>query len=98
MTEALTLASLVVISNSLNPTMATDAQSLLTQSKCFSCYGISLFQAMKLALLAQISVAHNPSNNTDPAFLITQANCFDCFSASDVGQLMELVLLQQIAS
>lgn len=78
--------------------MATDAQTLLTQSKCYLCYGMSIFQAMKLALLAQISVAHNAANNTDPAYLLSQGSCYNCFSNPTTGQIMELVLLQQIAS
>lgn len=82
----------------LNPNMATDAQSLLTQAKCFMCYGVSLYEGLKLALLAQISVAHNASNNTDPAFLLSTAQCFDCYGRPTIGQLFELALLQQIAT
>ena len=96
--EDFTLLQLEIISSALNGSVATDPQSLITQAKCYLCFGMSLFQAMKLALLAQISVAHNAANNTDPAFLLSQAQCFNCFSNADVGQLMELVLLQQIAS
>jgi hypothetical protein len=78
--------------------MATDAQSLITQANCYLCRGMSQFQAMKLALLAQISVAHNASNNVTPAFLESQGACYLCYVNGDIGKIMELVLLNQIAT
>lgn len=35
---------------------ATDPQSLLSQAKCFTCFGISIAEALQLALLAEIVV------------------------------------------
>jgi len=95
--QMLELALLVNILTGLNPMAATDPQSLFTQSKCFLCLGVSQFQALKLALLAQISLSKNASNAVDPQSLITQGKCWPCFSSSDIGQLMELSLLKQIA-
>lgn len=77
--------------------MATDPQSLLTQASCYLCYGVSEAQAMKLALLAQISTTSNPENAVDPQSLITAGRCFACFANADVGAIMELALLAQIA-
>lgn len=78
--------------------MATDAQSLVTQAKCYLCYNLSLYQGMKLALLAQISTGKNAANDTSPAALITQGKCFACFVNGDIGRIMELALLAQIAT
>lgn len=77
--------------------MATDTATLLTQARCYLCYGISLYQAMKLALLAQISVDTNPENDVTPAALLEQGKCFPCVSNTDVGMIMELALLNQIS-
>lgn len=78
--------------------MATDPQSLMTQGKCYACYGASEFEIMKLALLAQISTNHNAGNATDPASLIAQGKCFPCFGEVTIPKLMELALLAQINS
>jgi hypothetical protein len=77
---------------------ATDPQSLITQAKCYLCYNITQFQGMKLALLAQVSLTHNPANNVTPQGLIDQSKCFACFSTADLGKMMELALLAQIAT
>jgi hypothetical protein len=34
--------------------MSTDAQTLLSEAKCYICLGVSLAEALELALLAQI--------------------------------------------
>ena len=87
---------LTVLTNS-KPMAATDPQTLFTQSKCYLCMGVSQYQALKLALMAQISLAKNAANAVDPQSLITQGKCWPCFSSTDIGQLMELSLLKQIA-
>jgi hypothetical protein len=78
--------------------MATDPQSLMTAGKCFACYGASTFEIMKLALLSQISTAHNAANDVTPQGLIAQGKCLECYGMVSIPQLMELVLLNQIAT
>ncbi len=95
--ELIELALLKSILLGVSPMAATDPQSLFTQSKCYLCMGVSQFQALKLALLAQISLASNASNKVDADSLISQGKCWPCFSNVDIGKLMELSLLKQIA-
>lgn len=78
--------------------MATDAQTLLTEGKCYSCYGLSQAQTMKLALLRQIALTHNPAADVSAQALIAAAQCFACFSYADIGAMLELALLQIIAT
>jgi hypothetical protein len=78
--------------------MPTDAQTLVTQARCYLCDGVTLFQAMKLSLLAQIAVGHNPSADVSAQALITAASCYSCASYSSLGDMMELALLQIIAT
>lgn len=93
--DALELALLAGIATAV---MATDPQSLMDQGKCYACYGLSTVMVMRLALLAQISKNHNAANDTSPAALIAAGACWPCFSNADVGSLMELQLLVQIAT
>lgn len=81
-----------------NNNVNTDLQTLMSASKCYVCQGVSSFEALKLSLLSQISKASNPANQTDPQSLLTQANCFTCYSNASIAQLMELSLLNQIAT
>jgi len=78
--------------------MPTDPASLLAQGACYACYGLSTVQIMRLALLAQISVQHNSTNVTTPAALLAQGACFACYTNGDVGSILELALLVQIAT
>lgn len=78
--------------------MATDAQTLVTQARCYLCNGVTLFQAMKLSLLAQVSLLQNPTRDVSAQALIAAASCYSCFSYSNLGEMMELALLNQIAS
>lgn len=78
--------------------MATDPQSLMTQGHCFACYGASKFQIMKLALLQQIALAHNPLADVTPQGLLSAGKCLECFGMVSIPKLMELVLLQIIAT
>lgn len=73
--------------------MATDAQSLMDQGKCFACLGVSQFRIMKLALLAQIANAMSVDTNT----LLDQAKCYTCLGIS-IADSLELALLAQVAS
>lgn len=45
--------------------MSTDAQTLLTQAKCYLCLGITLAEALQLALLAQIASGGTGSGGTN---------------------------------
>lgn len=78
--------------------MPQDAQSLFTQARCYECLGLSAYQVMKLGLLAQISTNANPENATDPTSLISQGRCLGCAANANIGQIMELALLTQIAN
>jgi hypothetical protein len=78
--------------------MATDPQSLMTQGRCYACYGASTFEILKLSLLAQISLTHNPENDVTPQGLLAQGACLECYGMVTTPKLMELVLLNQIAT
>lgn len=49
---------------------ATPAQDLISESACFSCLGMSQFEAMQIALLDQISQNIAPAGET--FFLLIQ--------------------------
>lgn len=53
---------------------------------------------MKLALLRQIALTHNPAADVSAQALIAAAQCFACFSYADIGAMLELALLQIIAT
>lgn len=78
--------------------MATDSQTLLTQSQCYACYTPGEWQLMILALLRQIALSQNPMAATDPQSLLTQAQCFQCYGGGGLWTLMQLALLAQIAN
>jgi hypothetical protein len=79
--------------------MATDAQTLMTQAKCYMCAAqMSMFQAMEIALLAQISVARSAANDVTPQGLITAGACYQCGGQLSTAETMIVVLLKQIAS
>ena len=78
--------------------MATDTQSLMSAGHCYVCYGASTFEILKLSLLAQISVTHNPANDVTPQGLLAQGECLECYGMASIPKLMELVLLNQIAT
>ena len=81
--------------------MATDANSLLAQASCYSCYASNNFtlQLMQLALLRQTVLAVNPMADTSPQTLLAQAKCFECFAPNPYAlKLMELALLAQLVS
>ncbi len=78
--------------------MAADTQTLMSEGHCFACYGASTFEILKLALLARISKAHNAANDVTPQGLLFQGQCLECFGMVSIPRLMELVLLNQIAT
>ena len=78
--------------------MATDAQTLLAEAKCYECYGSNEYSLhlMKLAMLKQILEAANPMADTSPQALLAEAKCYACYGSSGMWPLMELALLRQI--
>lgn len=74
--------------------MATP-QELLTDGRCFNCYGASAVQMMRLSLLSNLLTALEPTAMTDPQTLLTYGKCFNCYGASQV-EMMELALLDQV--
>jgi hypothetical protein len=78
--------------------MAADPQTLISEGHCFVCYGANTFELLKLALLARISKAHNAANDVTPQGLLAQGQCLECYGMVSIPKLMELVLLNQIAT
>jgi hypothetical protein len=80
--------------------MATDAQSLLSESSCYACYGSQSLRLMRLALIRQWALAVNPAIDTSPSALLAQAECYRCFSGGSlyILELFHLVLLDQALS
>jgi hypothetical protein len=75
--------------------MATDAQTLITETSCYQCLSSGQWQLLKLGLLRQILLASLPMADTSPAALLEAAKCYACLSPG-MWQLLELALLQQI--
>lgn len=81
--------------------MATDAQSLMTQGQCFSCFGNSMYflTLMRLALWRQYLLQLNPGATVDPQGLLNLASCYSCFGSNKYAlQLMRIAMLAQMAS
>lgn len=77
---------------------ATSAQTLLSEGKCFACYGNPSSGAIiKLSLLVRILTSLNPMAATSPQALLDYAKCFNCYSNADLTGMMELALLDQIS-
>jgi len=75
--------------------MATDANTLLSDTKCYECLSPGLWQLLKLGLLKQILLASSPMADTSTNALLEAAKCYQCLSPG-MWQLLELALLQQI--
>ena len=77
--------------------MAASAIELITESRCYACYGeVSESQLLALALERRALLARNPAADTSAAALIAYASCYACFGAS-IYDLMEISLLDQIS-
>lgn len=75
--------------------MATDAQTLLAEAKCYRCY--DTLDLIKVSLLAQLLRLANPMADTSPQALLAYAKCYSCYGANAYQlQLMELALLAQL--
>jgi len=75
--------------------MATDANTLLSETKCYECLSPGIWQLLKLGLLKQILLANDPMADTSTNALLEAAKCYACLSPG-LWQLIELGLLQQI--
>ncbi len=75
--------------------MATDATTLLDETKCFVCLPPGMWQLLKLGLLKQILLASDPMADTSATALLAAAKCYECLPPG-MWQLIELGLLQQI--
>lgn len=77
--------------------MATDANTLLAEVKCFECSPPGQWQLLKLGLLKQILLANDSMADTSPSALLEAAKCYAC-SPPGFWMLYELALLQQIVA
>lgn len=81
--------------------MATDAQTLLAEAKCFECYAANpyMLSLIELALLRQMLLATNASATVDPQGLLALAKCYECYGPNQYTlNLMKLALLQQLVA
>ncbi len=77
--------------------MATDVNTLLSETRCYECLLPGMSQLLKLGLLKQILLANNPMADTSINALLEAAKCYECLPPG-MQQLIELALLQQIAA
>jgi len=89
--------SAAILSNSCIKSMATDTNTLLADTVCYSCLSPGEWQLLKLGLLKQILLASSPMADTSTNALLEAAKCYECLSPG-IWQLIELGLLQQIAA
>ncbi len=66
--------------------------ALISETACYACYGLSMFEIFKIGLLRRQALAANPSADVTPATLITSAKCYACYGAT-IGEMFELSLL-----
>jgi hypothetical protein len=77
---------------------ATNPQTLITEARCFACYGVSSAQLIKIALLRRSVLASNPEADVSPEGLIHHAACFFCYIPDgNYGVLIELALLDLLS-
>lgn len=74
--------------------MATDANTLLSDARCFENCGP--WELFRLGLLKQILLASDPVADTSPNALLESAKCYACMPPG-LWMLLELGLLKQIA-
>lgn len=81
--------------------MATDAPTLLAESKCDLCYSGNEYELLliKLGLLRQLVLTLNPMADTSAQTLLALAKCYQCYASSPyMLQLIELALLKHIST
>ncbi len=75
---------------------AIPTQTLLDETKCYACLGMSLTRLLKVALMRRALLAAVPTADVSMQGLISYAKCYACYGATD-ADLLELALLDQIA-
>ena len=75
---------------------AIDTNTLLEETKCYACLGMSVAELLELGLLRRTLIAANPAADTSMQGLMTYATCYACYGASNF-QLLKLALLDQIS-
>lgn len=77
--------------------MAINATELITESRCYGCYGAgSTAQMLTLALESRILLEADPAADTSAATLISYAKCYGCYGLS-LYDMMEVALLDMIS-
>lgn len=76
---------------------STDYQTLLSEGKCYACFGeLSVAQTIRMALLARTAAIVAPSVSLTPQSLMGYGNCYACLGISE-ADIMELSLLDIIS-
>jgi hypothetical protein len=75
--------------------VATDANTLLSEVKCYACQPPGIWQLLKLGLLRQILLAHDAMADTSVNTLLENVKCYECIPPG-MWHLLELALLQAI--
>jgi hypothetical protein len=96
--DLLKLALLSRYVKSLDAMAATDLQSLLDAGRCYACYGMTEVQVLILSLLAKALLVLDPAADVSGEGLLDYAKCFGCISSANTGDMIELALLDKIAS
>lgn len=76
--------------------MATDANTLYEESKCYLCAGVTQAEALKLALEARWLLALDPTADTSVDGLTNYGKCYACLGLS-LFDLLEISMLDQIS-
>lgn len=76
--------------------MATDANTLYNEARCYLCAGLSQAEALVLALEARRLVAVDPAADTSLSGLMRYGQCYACLGLSTF-QVLEISMLDQIA-
>ena len=80
--------------------MATDAQTLLEEAKCYQCNALDGYslQLIRIGLWREILLAQNPSADVSPEGLLAASKCYACYGADPfMLRLFKLGLMIQIA-
>ena len=75
--------------------MATDANTLLSETACYDCLSEAEWRMIQLGLLQQILLASSPMADTSANALLAAAQCYSCLGEKE-WRMIELALLQQI--
>lgn len=75
--------------------MATDRNTLLAETACYSCTSAGVVKVLELGLLRQILLALDPMADTSVNTLLASVPCYACLPAGQQA-LIGLALLKQI--